>query len=78
MKIETEKYFRYLLDTVTEAGGTVQLGVGLTAKGVEEMKQSRHVVNCLGEYNIVNLVSWTKSYSPRHHWGFDAMTLWQD
>ena len=50
VKIETEKYFRFLLDTVTEAGGTVQLGVSLTAKGVEEMKQSRHVVNCLGEY----------------------------
>ena len=49
VKIETEKYFRFLLDTVTEGGGTVQLGVNLTAKGVEEMKQSRHVVNCLGE-----------------------------
>jgi len=48
VKIETEKYFRFLLDTVTEGGGTVQLGVNLTAKGVEEMKQSRHVVNCLG------------------------------
>ena len=53
VKIETEKYFRFLLDTVTEGGGTVQLGVNLTAKGVEEMKQSRHVVNCLGEYSIL-------------------------
>ena len=49
MKIETEKYFRFLLDTVTGAGGTVELGVSLTAKAVEEMKQTRHVVNCLGE-----------------------------
>ena len=48
VKIETEKYFRFLLDTVTEGGGTVELGVSLTAKSVEEMKQKGHVVNCLG------------------------------
>ena len=48
MRIETDKYFKYLINMITTAGGSVELGVSLTKEGVEKMKKTQHVVNCLG------------------------------
>merc|ERR1712156_1062210 len=48
VRIETDKYFKYLINMITTAGGSVELGVSLTKEGVEKMKKTRHVVNCLG------------------------------
>merc|ERR1711997_126906 len=48
VRIETNKYFKYLINMITTAGGSVELGVNLTKEGVEKLKKTRHVVNCLG------------------------------
>ena len=48
VKIETGKYFRYLMDLVTSAGGALELGTNFTAEDIEELQSAGHVVNCLG------------------------------
>ena len=48
VKIETGKYFRYLIDVVTSAGGTLELGTTFTAGDMAELQKAGHVVNCLG------------------------------
>ena len=48
VKIETGKYFRYLIDLVTSAGGTLELGTNFTAGDIKELQKAGHVVNCLG------------------------------
>lgn len=48
VKIETERYFRYLMTIVTDAGGSVTLGTKLSNKDVEDLKSKGHVVNCMG------------------------------
>merc|ERR1712241_599761 len=48
VRIETDKYFKYLINMITTAGGSVELGVSLTKERVEKMKKTQHVVNCLG------------------------------
>ena len=48
VRIETDKYFRFLIDMITTAGGTVELGTHLTKCDFEKLKSSQNVVNCLG------------------------------
>ena len=48
VKIETGKYFRYLIDLVTSAGGTLELGTNFTQDNIKELQKAGHVVNCLG------------------------------
>ena len=48
MRIETDKYFRYLINMITNSGGSLELGTTLTKEGVEKIKKTQHVVNCLG------------------------------
>lgn len=48
VKIDTGKYFRYLRDFITSAGGTLELGVNLTTEDIKDVQAVGHVVNCLG------------------------------
>ena len=48
VKIQTGKYFRYLIDLVTSAGGNIDLGTNFTAEDIEDLQKAGHVVNCLG------------------------------
>ena len=48
VRIETGKYFKFLIDTITASGGSVEIGTYLTKEEVEQLKKSCHVVNCLG------------------------------
>jgi len=48
VRIETDKYFRFLINMITTAGGTVELGTHLTKCDFEKLKSSQNVVNCLG------------------------------
>ena len=48
VRIETNKYFKYLINMITSSGGSVELGTNLTKEEVEKLKKSGHVVNCLG------------------------------
>ena len=48
VKIETGKYFRYLIDLVTSAGGNIELGTNFTAEDIKDLQKAGHVVNCLG------------------------------
>ena len=66
VRIETVKYFRYLMTLVTDAGmeentsinqrhfdnlgGSVTLGTHLSNKDMEDLKSNGHVVNCMGSY----------------------------
>ena len=48
VRIETAKYFKYLIGIITSAGGSVELGTRLTKEEVDKLKRTGHVVNCLG------------------------------
>merc|ERR1712233_289726 len=48
VRIETGKYFKFLINVITDSGGSVEIGTYLTKEEVEQMKKSCHVVNCLG------------------------------
>ena len=48
VRIETDKYFKFLIDMITNAGGSVDLGTSLTKEDVEKLRETHHVVNCLG------------------------------
>ena len=48
VRIETNKYFKYLINMITSSGGSVELGTNLTKEEVEKLRKSGHVVNCLG------------------------------
>ena len=48
VKIETGKYFRYLMDLVTSEGGSLEFGTNFTAEDIKELQKAGHVVNCLG------------------------------
>jgi len=48
VKIETGRYFRYLMNLITSAGGTFEFGSNFTAAEIKELQKSAHVVNCLG------------------------------
>eukprot|EP00090_Calanus_glacialis_P040289 TRINITY_DN7022_c0_g1_i1.p1 TRINITY_DN7022_c0_g1~~TRINITY_DN7022_c0_g1_i1.p1 ORF type:complete len:363 (-),score=86.28 TRINITY_DN7022_c0_g1_i1:244-1332(-) len=48
VKIETGKYFRYLIDLVTSDGGNIELGTNFTAEDIKDLQKAGHVVNCLG------------------------------
>ena len=48
VRIETEKYFRYLISIITSAGGSLELGTLLNKDQVENIKKTTNVVNCLG------------------------------
>jgi len=48
VRIETGKYFKFLINVITDSGGSVEIGTYLTKEDVEQMKKSCHVVNCLG------------------------------
>ena len=50
VRIETDKYFRFLLNMITAAGGTVELGTHVSKSDFEKLKSSQNVVNCLGKY----------------------------
>ena len=47
VKIDTNKYFRYLIDIVIQKGGSIDLGTTLTKDDVDELMKKGHVVNCL-------------------------------
>jgi len=47
VKIDTAKYFRYLIDIVIQKGGSLDLGTILTKDDVNELMKKGHVVNCL-------------------------------
>jgi len=47
VRIETNKYFSYLMNMITEAGGSINLGTRLSNKDMEELKSKGHVVNCM-------------------------------
>ena len=48
IEIETGKYFRYLIDLVTSAGGNIELGTNFTTEDIKDLQKAGHVVNCLG------------------------------
>ena len=48
VRIETDKYFRFLINMITAAGGTVEMGTHLSKNEFEKLKSSQNVVNCLG------------------------------
>jgi len=48
VRIETSKYFKFLIDTITASGGSVEIGTKLTKEDVDKLKKTSHVVNCLG------------------------------
>ena len=48
VKIDTEKYFRFLINMITSAGGTMELGTYMSKEEVEKLKTTQNVVNCLG------------------------------
>ena len=49
VKIDTNKYFRFLINLITASGGTLELGTFLSKEEVEKLKKTKHVVNCLGK-----------------------------
>ena len=63
VRIETNKYFDFLMNLITAAGwqylvtvlgnldivgGSIELGTNLTKQDLDKLKLSGHVVNCLG------------------------------
>ena len=48
VKVDTAKYFRYLIDVVIQHGGSLELGTSLTKEDVADLQKKGHVVNCLG------------------------------
>merc|ERR1719336_1535695 len=48
VKIDTPKYFRYLVDLILARGGKVELGTHLSGAEVATLRRRGHVVNCLG------------------------------
>ena len=48
VKIETVKYFSYLIGLVTGSGGTLELGRSFARSDIAEMSAQGHLVNCLG------------------------------
>ena len=47
VKVETAKYFKYLIDVVIQNGGSLDLGNSLSKEDVKELQKKAHVVNCL-------------------------------
>jgi len=47
VRIETNKYFDFLMNLITAAGGSIELGTHLTKQDLDKLKLSGHVVNCL-------------------------------
>jgi len=47
VRIETDKYFSYLMKLITAGGGSIELGTNLTKQDLEKLKSTRNVVNCL-------------------------------
>merc|ERR1711874_482809 len=50
VRIETNKYFDFLMSLITASGGSIELGTRLTKQDLDKMKKSGHVVNCLANY----------------------------
>jgi len=48
IKIETEKYFKYLINTIHAGGGIVSFGDEINANDFHELQRKNHVINCLG------------------------------
>ena len=57
VRIETDKYFRFLLNMITAAGGTVEMGTHVTKSDFEKLKSSQNVVNCLGNMSAMFSIS---------------------
>jgi len=47
VRIETNKYFDFLLSLITASGGSIELGTRLNKQDLDKLKTSGHVVNCL-------------------------------
>merc|ERR1711872_891592 len=47
VRIETNKYFTFLMNLITAAGGSIDLGTYLTKEDLNKLRASGHVVNCL-------------------------------
>merc|ERR1712214_175257 len=47
VRIETNKYFEFLMNLITSSGGTIELGTRLTKQDLDKLKSAGHVVNCL-------------------------------
>jgi len=47
VRIETNKYFEFLMNLITSSGGTIELGTRLTKQDLDKLKSTGHVVNCL-------------------------------
>jgi len=73
VKIETARYFRYLIDLVTSAGGSLELGVNFNAKDIKELKNNGHVVNCLG--NAAGVVGGAKG---EYYSNPGEVVIWKD
>jgi len=47
VRIETNKYFEFLMSLITSSGGSIELGTRLNKQDLDKLKSSGHVVNCL-------------------------------
>ena len=65
VRIETDKYFRFLINMITASGGTVEMGTHLTKNDFEKLKSSKNVVNCLGN-NVTAYITYMFSISHKN------------
>jgi len=47
VRIETNKYFDFLMNLITASGGSIELGTRLNKQDLEKLRASGHLVNCL-------------------------------